>query len=648
MTWNDGLTGATLIVAGTNATPLRVMAGPGTGKSFAMNRRVARLLEEEADPERILAVTFTRNAAASLIKDLNALGIEGCDRIRAGTLHSFCFWLLRQQHVFEYLGRVARPLISFNASGVLQYEAGVLLEDLISNGNFGHKRDCTKRIRAFEAAWARLQSQVPGWPSNAIDRGLHGELLRWLRFHRGILIGELVPEALRFLRNNPASWLLQAFDHVIVDEYQDLNRAEQDLIDLLAANGATAIVGDVDQSIYRFRHANPEGIANFAQAHPETHDESLTECRRCPRGVVRIADHLIRNNHDADGPARLSPLPSNPEGNIQIIQWGTVEEEAQGLADHIAWLIAERGYRPSEILVLTPRRVLGYTIRDQLQEHNIPVHSFYHEEALESDAAQIALSLLTLLADNEDRVALRWWLGYGSPSARQEAYKRIRERCETTGISPWAALTAMENGTLVIPRTSSILDRFRELKAIVGSVTVANLAVVVDAIIPAGLEGCDVLREAAVLALNEVETIAELVDALKTVVSQPDLPDEGDYVRVMSAHKSKGLTSKVAIISGCVQGLMPFQADDQSENEREAILKEQRRLFYVAITRCTDRLVLSSFTRIQRKLAYKIGARLPWGKSPVARTIASEFWSELGPSAPAPQAGADWQAERFA
>lgn len=237
MAWSDGLTGVALTIAGINASPLRVMAGPGTGKSFAMKRRVARLLEGGADAKRILAVTFTRNAADSLVKDLGALGIEGCDQISAGTLHAFCFWLQRQQHVFEYLGRVARPLVTFSSSGVLQYEGGVLLDDLIGAGSFGHKRDCTKRIRAFEAAWARLQAHVPGWPPDATDKAFHNELLRWLRFHRAMLIGELVPEALRFLRNNPASWVLSAFDHVIVDEYQDLNRAEQELIDLLAAHG---------------------------------------------------------------------------------------------------------------------------------------------------------------------------------------------------------------------------------------------------------------------------------------------------------------------------------------------------------------------------------------------------------------------------
>src|ERR1017187_7407911 len=99
MPWNDGLTGTALQIASTLETPLRVMAGPGTGKSFAMKRRIARLLEEGADPVRILAVTFTRNAAASVVDDLNNLDVPGCEEIVAGTLHGFCFGLLGRDEV---------------------------------------------------------------------------------------------------------------------------------------------------------------------------------------------------------------------------------------------------------------------------------------------------------------------------------------------------------------------------------------------------------------------------------------------------------------------------------------------------------------------------------------------------------------------
>lgn len=594
MPWDDGLTGTALQIAAITESPLRVMAGPGTGKSFALKRRVARLLEEHVDPHRILAVTFTRNAAASLVEDLADLGVPGCDEIRAGTLHAFCFGLLGQQEVFNFLGRVPRPVVTFTKSGVLQFEGRMLLEDVTSEGDFGCKRDCTRRIRAFEAAWARLQSEEPGWPYDPTDQAFQQALLNWLVFHRAILIGELVPEALRFLRNNPACEARAAFDHVIVDEYQDLNRAEQDLIDLLGDNGTTSIVGDVDQSIYRFRHANPEGIETFNATHDHTHDETLDECRRCPTRVVAIADHLIRINHPPSPNARLAPMLGNPIGRIHIVQWQTVEEEAQGLCDYVNHLVAVRGYSPGEILILTPRRLLGYGVRDCITLAGVPVHSFYHEEALESDEAQRAFAILTLLADNEDRVALRWWLGCDSPSANRAAYRRVRQRCEATGLSPWAAMTALMDGTLAMAGVGPLVTRFGGLQTILHSLQGQDTAALINSLMPDGVEELRVLREMALLSGDNCDNVQELLDAVKSGVTQPEMPEEGDFVWVMSLHKSKGLTSRAVIVAGCIQGLIPFQDFDAPYDEQQAILAEQRRLFYVAITRCTEILVISS------------------------------------------------------
>src|SRR5436305_8589544 len=118
MAWDQALVGTARDIAATIQTPLRVMAGPGTGKSFAMNRRVARLLEGGQNARRILAATFTRNAAASLVNDLQALGVPNSENVRAGTLHGLCFALLSKQDVFDYLGRKPRPLITFQKSGV--------------------------------------------------------------------------------------------------------------------------------------------------------------------------------------------------------------------------------------------------------------------------------------------------------------------------------------------------------------------------------------------------------------------------------------------------------------------------------------------------------------------------------------------------
>ena len=642
MPWNDGLTGTALQIASTTESPLRVMAGPGTGKSFAMKRRIARLLEEGADPGRILAVTFTRNAAASVVDDLNNLEVEGCEEIVAGTLHGFCFRLLGRDEVLALSGRIPRPVVAFTTKQVLQFEGRTMLEDLVAIGGFGGKRDCTKRIRAFEAAWARLQSEDPGWPADPIDAQFQTALLNWLQFHRAMLIGELVPEAYRYLRDNPACEARSAFDHVIVDEYQDLNRAEQDLLDLIGSNGQTAIVGDVDQSIYRFRHANPEGIEGFGVTHPETHDENLDECRRCPTRVVTIADHLIRLNHPAQNQARLRPLLGNPGGEVHIVQWPTIDDEAQGLADYVSWLITERNYEPGEILILTPRRLIGYRIRDRIAAAGVAVHSFYHEEALEEDAAQRAFAVLTLLVDSEDRVALRWWLGHGATTARVGPYRRLREYCEESGATPWAALTALATGELQLPNGRTLVTKFQELTQLLDGIREQDLPTLINSLLPENVEGCRVLREAALLAVPECEDASDLFDALKTVVTQPEMPGEGDFVRIMSLHKSKGLTSKVAIVAGCIRGLIPFQNLDETHAEQAQIRLEQRRLFYVAITRCTEILVLSSALRLQKSFAFKIGAQIQGNGDPV-RAVTSQFIAELGPQAPQPQTGATWR-----
>lgn len=640
MSWDDGLVGTARSIAATDNSPLRVMAGPGTGKSFAMKRRAARLLEDGQPPERILAVTFTRNAAASLVDDLKALGMPGCENIKAGTLHGFCFRLLNKNSVFAYLGRVPRPVITFRKSGVLQFEGGTMLADLQIAGAFSTKRTGTKRILAFEAAWARLQSDQPGWPHDQTDRQFQTALLNWLRFHRAILIGELVPEALRFLRNNPGCEERSAYDHVIVDEFQDLNKAEQVLIDLLIENGAMAVVGDVDQSIYRFRHANPEGIQTFDADHPGTHDEVLDECRRCPTRVVTIANHLIGHNHPDPAP-RLRPCDGNPPGEIHIVQWDNIADEASGLADYIASLV-RRGISPGDILVLTPRRILGYAIRDEIAARDVDVHSFYNEEALEAEEAQRAYALLSLLVDPDDRVAIRWWLGDGSPSKRRNAYQRLRQHCEQADISPKAALDACAAGALQLPNTTDLVTKYRELTQILNGLQQLELSALVDALIPEGSEPFRVIREAVVLNLPEMETVTDLFDCIRNVVTQPEIPEKTDYVRVMSLHKSKGLSSKVTMVSACIQGLVPFVDQDAPQDEAKAITQEQRRLFYVAITRCTQKLVISSFTRIPRQLAWRIGAQVVRGPGPNGRTVASQFLDELGPDAPASKRGSSW------
>jgi len=124
------------------------------------------------------------------------------------------------------------------------------------------------------------------------------------------------------------------------------------------------------------------------------------------------------------------------------------------------------------------------------------------------------------------------------------------------------------------------------------------------------------------------------------------MPDEGDFVRIMSLHKSKGLTCRVAIVAGCIRGLVPFQNLKETPAEQAEILLEQRRLFYVAITRCTEILALSSALRLQRNFAFNIGGQTQGGGDPV-RAVTSQFIAELGQQAPQPKLGANWAAAGY-
>ena len=553
MSWFDGLEGNALEIARTNENPLRVMAGPGTGKSFAMKRRVARILEEDSvDPRGILALTFTRTAARDLKDELHQLNIEGCEHIDAGTLHSFCFKLLSKNHVLEYLGREPQPLLTISNSGILKFQAEPMLHDLRGENDFQTLREMTARIRAYEAAWARLQIDEPGRIQNEIDAEFERALISWLTFHKGMLIGELVPYALRYLLENPTCEERNFYDYVIVDEYQDLNGAEQVLIDQISENTGTSIVGDIDQSIYSFKYAHPEGILEYSQTHETTHDENLTECRRCPTSVVSVADSLIRNNHPGGQGARLVSHAANPVGSVDIVQFRSIDEESAGLAEYVNHLIENEDYNPGDILILTPRRVIAYQIRDNLVQLGNRVHSYYQEEALEDNQAQLAFTKLSLLVNRDDRLALRYWLGYGSGTWNRRGYSYLRSYCHEHGISPFHALTQLNNNEIEFQYSGGLKTRFQLINEELNRLESLNVQETIDALFPQSEEWAEQLRSLADEVFNNEISLGGFLNALTTKITQPIMPEEGNYVRIMSLHKSKGLSSPVVIIAGCV------------------------------------------------------------------------------------------------
>ncbi len=640
MPWNDGLNPASPAygIAADPSHCVRVVAGPGTGKSFAVKRRVARLLEEGAAPRRILPVTFTNVAAEDLQREMMQIGVAGCEEIRGSTLHALGMKILSRQNVLEATGRVARPLNRF--------ETEPLLYDLPAE--FGDKRSRGKRIRAYEAAWSRLQHEEPGYAADAQDRRFEGILLDWLRFHRGMLIGEIVPQLYQYLRDNPAAPERSLYDHILVDEYQDLNRAEQAVVDLLRGTAQLCIVGDDDQSLYSFKFAHPAGIRTFALSHFGTTDHEILECRRCPGRVVSMANALIGNNRDRE-PRQLAPMAANGAGEVSIVQFETIAHEASGIAEFIADQIAHHGRRPEDILVLAQRRTIGNPIHDQLVARNVPSKCYYHEGDLDSITAQERMALFKLFIDNEDRIALRWLLGFGSNDFRAGAYRRLRAQCEQTGVTPWALMCQLDAGTARIANTNHLVTRFREIRAELAALEGdGNMVNLVHRWLPADVPDIDSFRtlvsELAAFAATPQELLANLIETIST----PEIPPDVTQVRIMSLHKSKGLSSPVVVIAGCIEGLLPAAPDeDKTPHEQQADLEEQRRLFYVGLTRVKTNgatnhpgtLMLTYSRAMTLADAMQSGirpARVSYGD---AFVNASRFIRELGPAAPRPTRG---------
>ena len=642
MPWSDSLqpgTAAYEIAASVNPL-IRVLSGPGTGKTFAMIRRVARLLEDDVDPTTILPVTFTRVAAEDLHRELVGMDVPGCEMLQGVTLHSLSLRMLMRNHVLAATGRMARPLNNF--------ELVPLVCDLMAS--HGGKKKVKKLKQAYEAAWARLQHDDPGFVQSPEDAAFAVDIVAWLRFHNSMLLGEVIPQLFDYLRLNPAAQEHGEFAYILVDEFQDLNKAEQAVIELLSENAAVCIVGDDDQSVYSFKHAHPEGIREWLAANFGADDLVLDECRRCPTQVVEMANSLIGYNQMRPVLRALIAIPENGQGDVRIIQYQALVDEVTGVTNIIAGLIAN-GVPAGDILVLAQRGAIGTPIYEALLANGTPARSYYAEAELGAIEAQRRFALLKLFVDRQDRVALRWLVGLPGNNWNAAGYRRIRAHCEETGSSPWEVLQQLSAAVLRLPYTANVVAAYDEIVGELDALeNYPDLAAVINSLFPADLDSVRELRELATGTLDEIDdnNRSELLSELMQAISQPEIPSEVEDVRIMSLHKSKGLNAHVTIIAGCVEELLPKQPDPViPAAEAVALAEEQRRLFYVGISRTKaspadghpGTLIITYSREMPLADAKHAGIDPAYQDYGTAILHASRFIGELGPHAPAPIAG---------
>jgi superfamily I DNA/RNA helicase len=256
--------------------------------------------------------------------------------------------------------------------------------------------------------------------------------------------------------------------------------------------------------------------------------------------------------------------------------------------------------------------------------------------------------MLKLFVNRTDRVALRWLVGLSGNNWNAAGYRRVRNYCEANGLAPWDVLMQLSQGQLNLPHTGSIVAAFAALLAELAQLeAVGTLLEVVDLLFPAGNDAFRDVRRLSLLALDDIEEgdRAGLLSSLIEAITQPEIPTEITDVRIMSLHKSKGLSAPVTIIAGCVEGLLPKQPEAGTPAaEALAAIEEQRRLFFVGISRVKatpaegkpGRLILTYSQQMPMASAMSAGIAPAGNSYGVSILHASRFIQELGPQAPAP------------
>jgi len=446
-----------------------------------------------------------------------------------------------------------------------------------------------------------------------------------------MLVGELVPLALMFLRKNPINDFAGRYKWVVVDEYQDLNKAEQALIQELAKKSVLLIAGDDDQSIYSFKYAHPEGIASFAS----DIDYPLPVCRRCPSLILTLAKSLIESGGESRIKKDLQPRAGAPAGEVHVLQWGDPVLEGRGIAAIISLWVKSKRFASGEVLILCPRRILATIIRDALDKDGLESDLYYSENVFEDEKAQEALSVLTLLADPLDRVALRTWLSLGKNDCRAKEYNRVREQCVKTGTSPFDVLAELTSGSLSIPHTRGLVEQFKKLDPTLKHYPGLDLKGTVEKALPDGDKSLEDLRRIALEALPSCKDLVSLMRRIRERIAQPEVPTKRTRISIMTPHKAKGLEADCVAITSCVEGFLPLIDDDATPEEQQRQAAEGRRLFYVGVTRTRQCLVISSFRSIPAGPAKQIGFGVIKGGLGLLKQPVSRYVGELGPSCPA-------------
>jgi DNA helicase-2/ATP-dependent DNA helicase PcrA len=643
------------IAATDSALQVRLIAGPGTGKSGTIIKRVVYLLGLGVNPRNLYVISFTRVTCADLSARVsgacaNSPLQQASQGVRISTMHSLALKILRRANLLAQYPSDPALLDKWEQANIYDLELSSTVPCTPTRAG---------QIRlAHDSHWQTLNPAMTnqGQVTPAEVASFNAFHSTRTNLYSCVLPGEVVfkcVEAFRMGSIQPAQ--LPSIDHLIVDEFQDLNACDQEFVRLVSSNGAALfIAGDDDQSIYSFRHADPTGIVQFQIVYPQSRSHPLTDCFRCTPAVLTPATRLIQYN-----PNRLKKNllalygAATPPvtGTLQVWSFLNSQAESQAIAASCQELIrAGMAGREDEILILISNRKLQLDlIALELGNLGLPFEPPRGETLAEDEGIRAVYALLRICEEqstgDQDYIAYRTLLhllgGIGVQTARGIAdgcvinNQNFRLLFNLQVLPHWItgrALSAVQR----VMAAATLARTWRMTDTLGQRINDINLALSTHILAPGYMATVGSFWTALAAGLPQQMTMQELYLFLSTdnesdqqlILDQVNAriginpgqpqPDQ-KKIRILTMHGAKGLSGKVVFIPSCEQGIMPSDRAIQAVG----LLIEQRRLLYVSITRAMAACILTHAGMHAGAQAFFLR------QQPVVRLTRSQFLNEM-------------------
>jgi len=590
--------------------PLLILAGAGSGKTRVLTHRIAYLISQGVKPWQILAITFTNKAAGEMKERVEQLVGEAVSRdMWVSTFHSACLRVLRRD--ISYLGYDPNFVIYDTA------DQQTVLKECLRELNLDEKKYSPRLMGALISEAknrlenpAQMRRRVYGdWLAETAAR-VYERYQQKLLTNQALDFDDLIMLTVQLLEEFPEilAYYQHKFLYILVDEYQDTNHAQYRLVNLLASSHRNlCVVGDDDQSIYRFRGADIGNILDFERDYPEAKVIKLEQNYRSTKTILAAANAVVANNI---GRKDKSLWTENPQGEpIVCLQLGDEKEEARFIVSEILRLKAA-GRPYSDFAVLYRTNAQSRAIEDELIGNAVPYTMVGGLKFYERKEIKDVLAYLRVLVNPADSVSLERIINVPKRSIGETTVSKIKQEAAQRGQSLYQALQVVEEIPGLTARAQKAVRDFvnllEDLRRRVESATVTEMleAVLEKSGYQAELESEKTVEAQTRLEnLREFKTVTLEYDARQegeglegflagiSLMSDIDNLEDGDQVTLMTLHSAKGLEFPVVFLAGMEEGLFPHSRALLSLEEAD--LEEERRLCYVGITRAREKLYLT-------------------------------------------------------